>query len=244
MPVPRELILDLEGIAFDPLACSTNAVRRALIRVGRPRPLSESLAWLADVPVSETLHRLLPGEEALHLDFLAHVRRYYTRQRWHGVRAHTGVRAMLRRLRAENGTRVTLVSAQPVTTVRHQIEDLGFDGLFDAVACPESGGCGHCRRRFVAEFTADRDPRDDVVWLTDLPSELTVARQLGVIGIAAGWGRASAVELHAAGATLVASEPAALVAAWDTLGTAGTLAAPAPCRVPPVLRALPAPEHD
>jgi phosphoglycolate phosphatase-like HAD superfamily hydrolase len=83
---PDHVILDLEGIAFDPLPSSTHAVRRALVRVGQPWPLGDDLDWIARVPVHEALRRLVDGDEAAQRRFLAHVRHYYCRQRWDAVR--------------------------------------------------------------------------------------------------------------------------------------------------------------
>lgn len=209
------LFLDLEGIAFDPLPCTINAVRRAMIRLGYPLRTDRDLAWIARQPIQETLDQLLPDDGELRHRFLTLLRDYYCRQHWHAARLEAGIPTLLEGLQADYDVERVVVSGNPPDTVARQLDDLGLDQWVDRVLCPDQGGCANCRRRLVAEH-ADQADGPAQVWLTDLPGELTAARELGVTGIGALWGRIREARLRQSG-THVAESPEALLASWPSL---------------------------
>ena len=207
------LFLDLEGIAFDPLPCTINAVRRTMIRLGYPLRTDRDLSWIARQPIQDTLEQLLPADDALRQRFLALLRDYYCRQHWHAARLEPGVPTLLHHLACDYGVERVVVSGNPTETVASQLDDLGLDAVVDRILCPEQGGCANCRRRLVAERTANEDDPPSV-WLTDLPGELTSAQEMGIIGVGALWGRITERRLSDAG-DHVAESPAALLASWS-----------------------------
>lgn len=213
---PRaRLFLDLEGIAFDPLPCTINAVRRAMIRLGYPLRTDRDLSWIARQPIQETLDQLLPDDAALRQRFLTLLRDYYCRQRWHAARLEPGIPTLLEGLYSEYGVERVVVSGNPAGTVARQLNDLGLHPYVDRVLCPEQGGCANCRRRLVAEHAAHPDA-PAAVWLTDLPGEVVAARELGITGVGALWGRISETRLRQSG-DHAAESPETLLASWPHL---------------------------
>jgi len=206
------LFLDLEGIAFDPLPCTINAVRRSMIRLGYPLRTDRDMSWIARQPIHDTLEQLLPADQGLRGRFLALLRDYYCRQHWHAARLEPGVSTLLHHLACDYEVERVVVSGNPTQTVARQLEDLGLDAVVDRILSPEQGGCANCRGRLVAENTANED-NPPTVWLTDLPGELTSAQELGLTGVGALWGRISERRLREAGEH-VAESPEALLASW------------------------------
>lgn len=237
-PRPWRLLMDVEGVAFDPLPAVVAAVRRALLRVGSPVSTGRDLDWVAEVPLPTTLATLLGDDPERHGPFLRHLQRCYRAQGWRGLPAQPGVGAALRAARREAGAEIILVSAHDMDTAWRQAVDQGLDDVFDSVVCPEHGACPHCRQQLVIQLVKESAGSHRVAWLTDLPPELAEARRLGVLGIAATWGRAPLRAIRAARPVVLANGPGeipgalrlpaawldAIMAPWagDGLGAAPT----------------------
>ncbi len=215
-----KLLMDLEGIAFDPLPFTIKAVRRSLARLGRPVSADTDLSFIAKQPIQATLDTLLPGEERLHHRFLNLLRHHYCQQRWHTARLTPDIRELLAGLGSGFRVQRVIVSANPRATVACQLTDLGLVDRVDHVLYPEGSGCAHCRRRLVAQQAQAADD-STLVWLTDLPSELEAAREISVLGVGALWGRLSEQQLRETG-DHAAESPRALLASWSHV-TVGSL---------------------
>jgi len=217
---PWRVILDVEGVVFDPLPAIVAAVRRALLRMGRPVSTGRDLAWVAEVPLQTTLSTLVGQEWEAHRAFLGHLQHYYRSQCWRGLHQHPGVADALRKARHGAGAEIILVSGHDMDTAWRQVTEQGLDDVFDSVVCPEHGCCPHCRQQMLVQLIKESRESHRIVWLTDMPPELAEARRQGVYGVAAAWGRAPLRMLRMARPTVMASGPAEigstlqLPAAW------------------------------
>ncbi|PWG63735.1 HAD family hydrolase [Spiribacter halobius] len=204
---PWRLLMDVEGVVFDPLPAVVAALRRALLRVGRPAPLGQDLDWVASVPLGTTLATLVGHDGQCRAAFLGHLQHYYRSQSWRGLPAYPGIAEALRRLRHEAEAEIVLVSAHDMDTAWRQAVDQGLDDVFDSVVCPERGCCPECRQKLVIQLIRESSESHRVAWLTDMPAELVQARRRGVMGIAAAWGRAPLRAIRGGEPTVLAERP-------------------------------------
>jgi hypothetical protein len=121
---------------------------------------------------------------------------------------------MLSRLR-DLGAEVLVVSGHDANTAWRQAQALDLEPVVNGFVCMNQGGCPHVRQQLVTQLARESDGDYRIAWLTDLPPELMQARALGVIGIAAGWGRVPLSTLRSTRPPIVASKPAEVTLALE-----------------------------
>jgi phosphoglycolate phosphatase len=202
------LLFDLDGTLTDPFPGITRCIEHALVSLGRPCPLAESLGWCIGPPLKESLITLL-GVSHSHLadEAVAKYRERFGEVGLFENDVYPGIEGVLKELRG-CGYRMGVATSKPTVFARRIIHHVGLDCYFDSVDGSELDGT-RSDKVHLLDFILKRDALDPgrVVMIGDRKHDMLGAARNGVAGVGVLWGYGSQEELEGAGAVACAVVP-------------------------------------
>ncbi|TWI45841.1 phosphoglycolate phosphatase-like HAD superfamily hydrolase [Pseudoduganella flava] len=205
-PVFRAVLFDLDGTLADTIPLCIAAFRATL----EPQlgPLTDEQIVAAFGPDEEGVIRTLaPGYQG---DGVATFLQHYETQHALCPAPFPGIAPLLRELR-ERGVRLGLVTGKGAGSTRLSLRRFGLD-LFDVIetGSPHGSRKAEALRHTLAQWDV---PAAAAVYIGDAPTDVTIARDVGLAAVAAAWAGTAEVD------ALQATAPDLLATSVDALHT-------------------------
>jgi phosphoglycolate phosphatase len=218
------LLFDLDGTLTDPRPGFVRSVRYALDRLARPCPADDVLASFIGPPLRGTFAAVLETADRGLVELaMSLYRERYAEVGLFENGVYEGVAEMLEAARG-GGAALFVATAKPREYAERIVRHFGLHGYFAGVYGAELGGRFDDKTDLLAHLLAtEPSARGPAVMVGDRASDIAAARANGLRSVGALWGYGSRAELVGAGADLLCTSPAALMAC---LGRAGLVPDP------------------
>jgi phosphoglycolate phosphatase len=206
------VLFDLDGTLTDSAPGILASLRHALAAEGIDVPTAEVLLTAIGPPFELGLPPIGVPTERL-VAVIEHYRGRYESVGLFENRLYDGVVEMLDTLRAA-GVVLALATAKPEPSARRIVDHFGLADRFSVVAGATYEPGRRTKAEVIGHALGGLDVRRGrhVVMVGDRDHDILAARELGLASIGVAWGYGSREELSAAGADVVADEPADVVA--------------------------------
>ncbi|MGH0028265.1 MAG: HAD hydrolase-like protein [Myxococcota bacterium] len=213
------LLLDLDGTLTDPHDGIVGSIRHALERLGATPPASTDLAHCIGPPLSESFAELLgeAPDSALVRSAIDLYRERFDASGWRENRVYPAIPAFLDAARAA-GFACFVATSKPGVFAERIARHFDLARRLDGVHGSELDGRRGAKPELLAHVVAERalDPARTVM-VGDRRHDVAGARANGLASVGVLWGYGSRRELLDAGADALCDEPAALLAAAESL---------------------------
>ncbi len=204
----KYVLFDLDGTLTQSEEGIWNSVRYVAERTGRPVPDPETLRKFIGPPLVWSFRQYMGMTEEEAIQAQEVYRERYNVRGLFENRVYTGVRRMLRMLRA-GGWHLGVVTGKPEGPTRRILEWFRLDRYMETVVCARDN---RAEKELLIRQALPREHGE--VWMVgDRRFDMEGGVRAGVHTIGAAWGYGSREELLEAGAEKVAESPAE-AAAW------------------------------
>ncbi len=178
------VIFDLDGTLGDTVFVSVEAIVRAVFKLTGKRYTHAEIIDLFG-PSEPGILRQLVGEEHLEQAFQFFLKEYETIHDHHKIGAYPGIEE-IQELLDHHRIRQAIVTGKSRESAQISLRYFNLNGYFDAI---ETGSAeGSVKKIYIQKVVSTWGiSPEHVLYLGDAPSDVTIARNAGVIPISVAW---------------------------------------------------------
>jgi phosphoglycolate phosphatase len=204
------ILFDLDGVLVDSSAAIGQSVEHALRETGRPVPERSVVDGLIGMPLHEMFERLgCDSGEAVDACVAAY-RAEYAEVALERTTVVAGIPAVLEALSRRHD--LAVATTKPIEFAEPILARLGLDRFFAGVFGPSLAARGESKVTTLSRATAALAPRRPVALVGDRNFDVLAARHAKITAVGVLWGYGDREELEDAGAHVIVTEPADLLA--------------------------------
>ena len=206
------LLFDLDGTLTDPFEGITKCIAHALVKLGRPAPLRDSLRWCIGPPLKKSLATLLASDE----DQLSEKALAIYRERFGSVglfenEVYKDIPEVLGVLR-EMGHTLYVATSKPTVYAERIVTHFNLRRYFKGIYGSELDGTRTDKTSLISYILQ----RESIAFpgtfmIGDRKHDMIAAKVNGVFGLGVLWGYGTREELEASGACACVTQPRELV---------------------------------
>ena len=204
------ILFDLDGVLVDSSPAIAQSVNRALLNTGRPAAAQSVVRGLIGMPLHEIFERLGCGSGAAVDEYVIAYRAEYERIAPSRTMVVEGVPAALEALCRRH--RLAVATTKPLEIARPLLAGLGLDRFFAGVFGPSLDARSESKLITLSRATEALRPLEPLALVGDRKFDVLAARHANIAAVGVLWGYGTRGELEDAGAHVLVSEPADLLA--------------------------------
>ncbi len=204
--MPEHVYFDLDGTLTDPFEGISKSIIYALDKLGEARPAENVLRQCIGPPLLASFESLVG--EARARDALTFYRERFGDVGWQENIPYDGIHELLQRL-SDSGRTLYVATSKPKCYAERIVSHFNLRQFFAGVFGSELGG-RRTNKVELLEFALSANASVDAVMIGDREHDVigAISNDMRIIGVTYGYGTEE--ELRSAGATQIASSPAAI----------------------------------
>jgi phosphoglycolate phosphatase len=201
-------LFDLDGTLIDSRAGIVNAMRVALLRIGRSAPADSVLEQFIGPPTQETFHTLVGANDTdLVAKAIGIYRLEYSERGLYNAAIYPGILSALSMIRAQ-GWPLYVATSKPTAFALRIVEHFGLSRYFRGIFGSEFDGTRSNKAELIRHVMISECllPADTIM-IGDREQDIRGAKANSLRSIGALWGYGSHAELMEAGADVLCNTP-------------------------------------
>ena len=215
------VLFDLDGTLTDPFEGITNCISHALLALGKPSPIRESLRWCIGPPLREAFRALLASDDPQLIEQAVHIfRDRFATKGLYENEVYAEIPEALAAL-VERSHVLILATSKPAVYAEQILVHFGLRPFFHSVYGSELDGRWSDKSALISRII-QREPLRcfETVMVGDREYDMSGAVSNTIPAIGVLWGYGTREELVTSGASACVAKPSDLVSAVTNITTA------------------------
>jgi phosphoglycolate phosphatase len=204
------ILFDLDGVLVDSSGAITQSINRTLLDAGRPAAAQGVIRGLIGMPLHDIFEWLGCGSGAALDGYVAAYRAEYELVAPSQTTVVAGVPEVLEALSRRH--RLAVATTKPLEVARPILAGLGLDRFFAGIFGPSLAARSESKLITLSRAADALKPLQSSALVGDRKFDVLAARHANITAVGALWGYGTREELRDAGAHVLVSEPADLLA--------------------------------
>lgn len=204
------ILFDLDGVLVDSSDAIARSIERALREGGRPVPAQSVVDGLIGMPLHEMFERLGCGAGEAVDPYVAAYRAEYAEVALAQTTVVAGIPEVLEALARRH--ELAVATTKPLAFAEPILARLGLDRFFTGIFGPSLAARGESKLTTLTRATDALKPLRPLALVGDRNFDVLAARDANITAVGVLWGYGTREELEDAGAHVIVTQPADLLA--------------------------------